>query len=135
MRQSSNGRGSVAGRRSTVLVESVGILATRHTPRRARQRQRWRIPRTGVHVPWAFPSCSEFRSTGLLWRAGGPIRIQDFESFRLIQPQPQLVVPSLFQPPLEHKIEALEISIMRFGALEGGDRQVERSCTGDVFNI
>src|ERR1019366_8784979 len=77
----------------------------------------------------------EFRSTGLLARAGGPIRIQDLESFRLIQPQPQLVVPSLFQPLFELKIEALEISVMRFGPLEGGNRQFERSRTADVLDV
>src|ERR1035437_3406103 len=77
----------------------------------------------------------EFRSPGLLARAGGPIRIEDLESFRLIQPQPQLVVPSLFQPLFELKIEAFEISVMRFGPLEGGDRQFERPRTADVLDV
>src|ERR1035437_1741811 len=77
----------------------------------------------------------EFRSPGLLARAGGPIRIEDLESFRLVQPQPQLVVPSLFQPLFELKVEALEISIMRFSAFESGDGQFERPGTADVLNV
>src|ERR1019366_4583508 len=83
-----------------------------------------------MHSPYL-----EFRSTGLLARAGGPIGIQDLESFQLIQPQPQLAVPSLLQPLFELKSEALEISIMRFSALEGSDRQFERPRTADVLSI
>src|ERR1035441_8841788 len=72
-----------------------------------------------------FPYMTLFRS----------IRIQDFQPFRLIQPKPQLVVPSLFQPLLELEIEALQISIVSLGALEGGDRQFERPGTADVLNV
>src|ERR1017187_7924543 len=63
------------------------------------------------------------------------IRTEYLEAFRLVQPQPELVVPRLFQPLLQLKVEALEVSIMRFGALEGGDRQLERAGTADAIDI
>src|ERR1019366_643412 len=64
-----------------------------------------------------------------------PIRGQDLESFRLIQPQPKVVVPVLFESLFQFEFEALPAAVMHPGVLECCNRQLERAGTADVVDV